>query len=84
MGQDTRSKGQIRIHSIDGKCCILSLQSSELCYCYIVNGNFCFRYGLRYVAMSLRVALGEKFPEAPESEMIKVNKFCSTFLMHTS
>ena len=34
--------------------------------------------------MSLRVALGEKFPEAPESEMLKVNTFCSIFLMHTS
>ena len=80
MCQGTRSKGQIKIHSIDGRCRMLSLQLSELCYCYTVNGNFCFRYGLRYVAMSLRVALGEKFPEAPESEMIKVNKFAPFFL----
>lgn len=29
-------------------------------------------YGLRYVAMSLRVALAEKFPEAPEAEILKV------------
>lgn len=29
-------------------------------------------YGLRYVAMSLRVALTEKFPEAQESEILKV------------
>lgn len=29
-------------------------------------------YGLRYVAMSLRVTLAEKFPEAPESEILKV------------
>lgn len=29
-------------------------------------------YGLRYVAMSLRVALTEKFPEAPEAEILKV------------
>lgn len=30
------------------------------------------RYGMRYVAMSLRVALAEKFPESPESEILKV------------
>lgn len=29
-------------------------------------------YGLRYVAMSLRVALTEKFPEAQEAEILKV------------
>lgn len=29
-------------------------------------------YGLRYVAMSLRVALAEKFPEAQEAEILKV------------
>lgn len=29
-------------------------------------------YGLRYVAMSLRVALTEKFPEGQESEILKV------------
>ena len=33
----------------------------------------CVRYGLRCVAMSLRVALSEKFPEAPESEILMVN-----------
>lgn len=30
------------------------------------------RYGMRYVAMSLRVALAEKFPDAAESEILKV------------
>lgn len=37
--------------------------------------HFCLfiaRYGMRYVAMSLRVALAEKFPEVPESEILKV------------
>ena len=31
------------------------------------------RYGMRYVAMSLRVALVEKFPEVPEAEILKVS-----------
>lgn len=31
------------------------------------------RYGMRYVAMSLRVALTEKFPDAAESEILKVS-----------
>ncbi|XP_015773072.1 PREDICTED: ras GTPase-activating-like protein IQGAP1, partial [Acropora digitifera] len=38
----------------------------------IVQSGDKLPYGLRCVAMSLRVALSEKFPEAPESEILKV------------
>ena len=30
------------------------------------------RYGMRYVAMQLRLALVEKFPDAPDDEILKV------------
>ncbi|XP_022784321.1 ras GTPase-activating-like protein IQGAP1 [Stylophora pistillata] len=38
----------------------------------IVQSGDKIPYGMRYVAMSLRVALAEKFPDAPESEILKV------------
>lgn len=30
------------------------------------------RYGIKFIAMKLRLALHEKFPEAPEDDIIKV------------
>ncbi|XP_058972434.2 ras GTPase-activating-like protein IQGAP1 [Pocillopora verrucosa] len=38
----------------------------------IVQSGHKIPYGMRYVAMSLRVALAEKFPDAAESEILKV------------
>ena len=38
-----------------------------------ISFSFCFdRYGMKYVAMTLREALSTKFPDASEDDILKV------------